>query len=120
LAKHIDTFQLKAVWSRSKSSSDKARRVANDLGLGDSIDAYNEEDPSSTLAKLLLRSDIHAVLVVLPIPSQPPVILQALEAGKHVLSEKPVAMDVESGKRLVEEYTSKYQQRGLVSADVCG
>ncbi|GFZ44284.1 hypothetical protein JCM24511_02006 [Saitozyma sp. JCM 24511] len=102
------------VWSRSKSSSDKARSIAKDLRLGHNIDAYNEEDPSSTLAKLLLRSDIHAVLVILPIPSQPPVILQALEAGKHVLSEKPVAMDVESGKRLVEEYTSKYQPRGLV------
>lgn len=39
------------------------------------------------LEEVLNRQDVHAVVVVLPIGKQPEVILKALKAGKHVLSE---------------------------------
>lgn len=51
---------------------------------------------------------------MLPITVQPKVILKALAAGKHVLSEKPVAPDVSQGRALIKEYEAKYKSRGLV------
>ena len=40
-------------------------------------------------------------MVCLPILTQPEVIKKALSAGKHVLSEKPVAKDVATAKELI-------------------
>ncbi|KAF4460967.1 glucose-fructose oxidoreductase, partial [Fusarium albosuccineum] len=53
---------------------------------------------------LLARDDIAAVIIALPIPSQPPFIEAALTAGKHVLAEKPLAPTVDAGKKLIEVY----------------
>lgn len=57
-----------------------------------------------SLDDLLKRDDIAAVDVALPILHQPGVVEKALKAGKHVLSEKPVAGDVEDAKRLIAWY----------------
>ena len=62
------------------------------------------------LDALLARTDITAVIVVLPISLQPTIIMQALAAGKHVLSEKPVAPDVAGGIALLNEYNEKYKK----------
>lgn len=75
---------------------------------------YHDEDPAASLDVLLARSDIVAVIVVLPITVQPKIIVKALAAGKHVLSEKPVAPDVSQGRALIKEYETKYKTRGLV------
>lgn len=40
----------------------------------------------------------------LPIPAQPAYIKAALAAGKHVLSEKPIAPDMASARALLEWY----------------
>jgi hypothetical protein len=52
--------------------------------------------------------------VLLPITVQPDVIRAALAAGKHILSEKPVAPDVASGAALIAEYRATYLPKGLV------
>lgn len=62
-----------------------------------------------TLDALLARTDIDAVVIALPILAQPAVIQKALKAGKHVLSEKPVAKDVEAAKGLIEFYAGLEQ-----------
>lgn len=41
-------------------------------------------------------------MICLPILAQPEVIKKALSAGKHVLSEKPIAKDVETAKDLID------------------
>lgn len=79
------------------------------------IDTYFEvpsqaETTTKTLDSLLARDDIHAVVVCLPILAQPNVIQKALKAGKHVLSEKPIAKDVTTGKSLIDFYKSLTQQ----------
>lgn len=40
----------------------------------------------------------------LPIPAQPSYIRAALRAGKHVLSEKPIAGDLNTARTLLSEY----------------
>jgi predicted dehydrogenase len=36
------------------------------------------------------------------------------DAGKHVISEKPISPTVEEGVKLTDTYTSVYKPRGLV------
>src|SRR5437879_13837038 len=52
-------------------------------------------DPSSCYADaadVLAQPDIDAVLVATPPRYRPAIVLAALAAGKHVLSEKPIAL----------------------------
>lgn len=108
-----DTVSIKAVYSRSeKSATDLAKEV--DSLLGSTPQVYHDADPVNSLNALLARSDIDAVIVVLPINTQPGVILKALAAGKHVISEKPVAKDVKTGLELLKAYNSDYKPKGLI------
>lgn len=52
--------------------------------------------------ELLQVPDIDTVLVLTPIAFNAPMALAALEAGKHVIMEKPIARSVAEGQRLVE------------------
>ena len=81
---------LKAVYSRSKSSATSLSAAAKEkLNQNDPVSVYsNEGSKEEGLDALLARADIQAVIVVLPINQQPEIILQALAAGKNVLSEK--------------------------------
>ncbi|MCQ8782834.1 Gfo/Idh/MocA family protein [Mangrovibrevibacter kandeliae] len=51
---------------------------------------------------LLARGDIDAVVISAPRPATGPLTLAALEAGKHVLAEKPMAHTAAQARRLVE------------------
>jgi len=65
-------------------------------------DAYGVPD-SGSVAELLGRDDIE-IVVNLTIPAaHVEVGLQILDAGKHVWSEKPISLDRESGRRLLDE-----------------
>ena len=75
---------------------------------------YFDGDAATNLDALLARDDIHAVAIALPITVQPSIIRKCLAAGKHVLSEKPVAPDVAGGIALIEEYNKTYKPKGLV------
>jgi len=66
------------------------------------------------LDTLLSRSDIQAVIVVLPLTQQPEIVLRALAAGKNVLSEKPVAKDVKTGLSLIEKWEKDFKPKGLI------
>jgi len=56
----------------------------------------------ATHRELLADSEVGAVVVVTRRPATGPIVLEALEAGRHVLSEKPMAHTVEQATRLVE------------------
>ena len=47
------------------------------------------------------------MIIALPIPVQPSFIKRAITAGKHVLSEKPIAKDVKSAIDLLKWYNAK-------------
>ncbi|KAH6901965.1 oxidoreductase family protein [Coprinopsis sp. MPI-PUGE-AT-0042] len=106
---------LKAVYSRSeKSAQDLSNLAKASLHLDQAPSVYHDASESSNLEVLLGRNDIDAVILVLPITQQPAIILKALHAGKHVLSEKPVAPDVAGGLELIRKYNEQYKPRGLI------
>ncbi|KAF8965773.1 oxidoreductase family protein [Flammula alnicola] len=106
---------LKAVYSRSeKSAHSLADAAAGALKLATLPSIYHDGDASANLDVLLARADITAVIVVLPITLQPSIVLKALAAGKHVLSEKPVAPDVRQGLDLIKTYNELYRPKGLI------
>jgi predicted dehydrogenase len=52
---------------------------------------------STDASDVVARSDVDAVLVATPPRYRPPIVLAALGAGKHVLSEKPLALTPAEG-----------------------
>jgi len=71
------------------------------------VDLYSSDsDSGKQLPDLLKRDDISAVIIALPITSQPDYIKQCLSAGKHVLAEKPIAKDIASAQELIKWYHS--------------
>lgn len=99
---------MKAIYSRSLKSASS---------LGVSVDLYSDDSGSGkTYHDLLLRSDIDAVIIALPILSQPEHIEAALAAGKHVLSEKPIAADLKRAAHLIAYYKSDKVKNGATWA----
>lgn len=94
---------LKAIYSRSLKSA---------KALNADVDLYSDDSGSGkTYHDLLLRGDIHAVIIALPILNQPEHIEAALAAGKHVLSEKPIAADIKRAEHLIR-YSKSDKVRG--------
>lgn len=85
-----DAAQIAAVYSRTRAS---AQTVAD--SLPHPVEVYTEVDA------LLANGSVEAVDVVLPAPLLPAMVLKALAAGKHVISEKPIASTVAEGQALI-------------------
>ena len=65
-------------------------------------DFFPEADLYQDYRDLLRRDDIEVVDIATHPPVRPPIIEAALEAGKHVLSQKPFVLDLDVGQRLVD------------------
>ncbi|KAK6348942.1 hypothetical protein TWF730_009703 [Orbilia blumenaviensis] len=88
---------LKAIYSRRKTAVEAI--IANETVP---IDVYSDDsEPGNHFEDLLKRTDIDFVIIALPIPVQPEFIKKVLLAGKHVLSEKPVAKDLATANELI-------------------
>jgi predicted dehydrogenase len=97
-----DTFEIAAIHSRTRAKAEAlAAEIAQTAPVPDVVD---------DLETLLARADIEAVDLVLPIQTLPGVIRQALDAGKHVISEKPAAPDVKTGRELMAVYAQHPDQ----------
>jgi len=68
------------------------------------------------ITQVIADPDIDAVDICLPTSLHAPVALQALQAGKHVLVEKPMALDVETSRQMIEAATK--HERVLMVAQV--
>lgn len=98
-----DRFEVVAIFSQTEAS---AAALAKTM--------LKPADVYTDIAQVLARADIDAVDIVLPIAVQPAVIEAALRAGKHVLSEKPTAPDVASGRRLLQTAAELTRASGQV------
>ena len=92
-------LKLKAVYSHSRVAAQKLSQAEN-------VDWYydNPSTPRYALNDLLAREDIQAVIIAVPLFLQSSFITKALAAGKHVLSEKPIAEDVKTAQLLIDWY----------------
>lgn len=106
-----DLFDVKAVYSRSAQSCDALKAVSSPSITG-GVDTFHEGNGG--LDALLARGDIDAVVSALPITYQAAAVRKAWAAGKHVLSEKPVAGSFDEAKSLLQEYEAKHKPQGLV------
>lgn len=109
--KACPSFSLKAVYSRSEAA---AKNFAATTGL--TVDTYYDSGTTASgltraLPQLLARDDIQAVIIALPTHLQTEIIKKALEAGKHVLSEKPMAKDVKTANGLLKWYHKSTAQQ---------
>lgn len=90
-----------------------AGRLTGEAGGGGNIGGDQPErlfDPARVFATddldaLLAREDIDAVSVCTPTDSHVEIAARALRAGKHVLVEKPVSLEVDEIERLAGEAT---------------
>ncbi len=85
-----DGAQLKAVAVKSEASRDRARQ------------AHPTVDVLGDYRRLLTRDDIDVVIVVVPNHLHFEVGRDVLEAGKHLMLEKPMALNVADCDALVE------------------
>src|ERR1700735_878092 len=82
--------EIRAIASRDPA---KARAAANKPGVAHACGSYEE---------LLADAEIEAIYNPLPNELHVPWTLRALAAGKHVLCEKPIALDAEGERSLIE------------------
>ncbi len=74
----------------------------NEVRLNEVADEYNIKLRYTDYQEMFSSGNIEAVSICLPNSLHAPVAISALEAGLHVLCEKPLAENVESGQKVVE------------------
>lgn len=84
-----DLFQVTAVCNRGEQ---KAAEFARLVGLSRYYLDHRQ---------MLAEADIEAVLVAVPIALNYPLSLECAKAGKHVMCEKPVAVDLAQGRKMM-------------------
>lgn len=108
---------LKAIYSRSLKSA-KAT-ILDDNGtqnpkVSTDLNFYSDDSPAGSQLDDLLASDsIKAVIIALPIKNQGGYVRKALQAGKHVLSEKPIAENLKEAAELIDWYESEIRPKGI-------
>jgi predicted dehydrogenase len=80
---------------RATFDPDPDRRRAVDALVGAGVSVESESD-------LIGRDDIDAVLVLTSMPHHARLAVAALEAGKHVLLEKPIGTSLEDGRAVLD------------------
>ncbi|HTS23721.1 MAG TPA: Gfo/Idh/MocA family oxidoreductase [Casimicrobiaceae bacterium] len=91
LARRVPGARLVAACSPVAEEREWARRT---LGV---------EHAEAELSGLLAREDVDAVFLVTPTSLHPQQIVEALQAGKHVFCEKPLALDLAECRRVEAE-----------------
>jgi predicted dehydrogenase len=98
----IDAVRVVAVCDKNEAL---ARRVAKKFG----INSYYPE-----LAQMLNREEMEVVDICTPPPTHPALAIQAMKAGRHVLTEKPMALTLKEADEMVEAARASQVQLGVV------
>lgn len=89
----IQASETGVVTAIASRDLDRAKEVGSELGIEKAYGSYEE---------LFADPDIDAVYNPLPNHMHVPVTVQAVEAGKHVLCEKPIALSAEDASTLLD------------------
>jgi predicted dehydrogenase len=101
-----DRFEITAFADVVRPNAEKFARLA-----GVSMDGYHPD-----YTALLARDDVEAVLIALPIPLLYPAARAALEAGKHVVCEKPAGANLEQARDFLA-LESRFPDRKILIAE---
>jgi predicted dehydrogenase/threonine dehydrogenase-like Zn-dependent dehydrogenase len=72
-----------------------------DRSLAESLALDHGAWVAPSLDAVLERADVDAIMICLPHHLHEPVAVQAAEAGKHIIVEKPMAVDLEAAARML-------------------
>ncbi len=90
----------------------KAQLAALKDQFGERIDVEDSLFIGFDAYKKVLESDVDIVLLTTPQHFRPIMLKEAVEAGKHIFAEKPVAVDGE-GVRIIQEAAELAKKKGL-------
>lgn len=98
--RHVDKLRPTAIWNRT---THKAQQLAAkyDMTAHEQLDAMLN-DPSVHLIYIASTPDLHAQQAI-----------AALQAGKHVLCEKPLAITQRDAQRMIQAATARDRQLGV-------
>lgn len=74
----------------------------NEARVAEFLRLYPDVTPYATAEELIDSPDIDAVVLALPAKLLPPLTHRAIERGKHILIEKPMASSIEDGVAMAE------------------
>jgi len=100
--RRIDGVRVVAVCDKNEAL---ARRVAK----GFRINSYYAE-----LARMLDKEEMDVVDICAPPPTHPALAIQAMKAGCHVLTEKPMALTLKEADEMIETARASQVQLGVV------
>ena len=89
LQKVSDKFIIKMVCNHTEPKAKSYARLVGDVPY---VLDYHE---------MLINKDIEAILIILPIHLNYRVTLDCLKSGKHVLVEKPLAANLDEGRKML-------------------
>jgi predicted dehydrogenase len=88
--------------------AERTRRLGGELGV----------EPFADWRDLFARPDIDLITIVTPPAEHLEMALAALEAGKHVLSEKPTALNAEEAAKMAEAARARPGQLALIDHEL--
>ncbi len=102
--RYVPGARLAAVMSSDerKLSGDLSAISGNLGNSGERLD-FSDVHKHRTVESVLADPDVDAVDICLPTDSHAPVAIAALRAGKHVLVEKPMALDQAGAEEVIRE-----------------
>lgn len=100
-----DRFTVTAFSNRGRENAERFAAYS-DAGMDRFVPDYQD---------LLRRDDVDAVLLSVPIPMNQALIVESLEAGKHVIAEKPPGMTMDEAWSLLEIEAAHPGQRLLLA-----
>ena len=78
------------------------RLIDTDRARAESLAARYREVPASTNFEDALRDDIDAVILAVPHAAHRDYSIAAMRAGKHVMIEKPISLDVQQAQAMID------------------
>ena len=107
-----DNVQLYAICDKNPERLERAKKqLARDYNLTDLLCFDSLEE--------FLASDVEAVFIATDATLHTPQVIQALEAGKHVISEIPTVNTIEEAKMLKAAVKAHPNQKYMVGENCC-
>jgi predicted dehydrogenase len=76
--------------------------AALDVEAAQALASAHGMESEPTVEALLGRDDVHAVVIATPTDTHSPLAVQAMDAGKHVFVEKPMARTLEQAQAMLD------------------